>query len=162
MPPLPDVPAEAPAAAPRRRRPLLVAAAALVLLLVAGAGFAGGLLAGRPPAERYNIRVMLEKDAGEADQAGVRTALEGLHPDGAVRFVTREQAAARMQETYKDRPDVLKYTTAENLADSFEADLVTRAVTCAGITGLRDLPGVDVVTFVRRPHGTVPGAQIAC
>ncbi|WP_426514628.1 permease-like cell division protein FtsX [Dactylosporangium sp. McL0621] len=166
MPPIADVPAEPIAVVapdpPRRRRPLLVAAAALVLLLVAGAGFAGGFLAGRPPAERYLVTVYMKTDAGDADKAGVRKALEGLHPDGAVRYVTKEQAAAKAQETFKDNAEVLKYMTADNLPESFEADVVTRTITCAGIAPIWKLTGVDKVTVLRKYHGKVPGAQIGC
>jgi cell division protein FtsX len=155
-----------PAVAPVQPRPgrpvLLIVVAMLALLVVAGAGFAGGFLVGRPPVERYTVVVYLKTDAGEGDKAAVRGALERLHPDGAIRFVTKEQAAAKAGETFRDNPDALKYMTPDNLPESFEADLATRAITCADITPIWKLAGVDRVLVGRKYHDDVPGAQIGC
>jgi hypothetical protein len=137
-------------------------AALLGLLIGGGAGFVGGFLVARPPAERYTIWVFLKTGAGDGDKAGVRAALERLHPDGAIRFVTKEQAAAKAQETFRDYPDTLKYMTADNLPESFEADLVTRTFTCDGISPIGKMAGVDRLAVGRMYHDKVPGAQLGC
>ncbi|MER7009165.1 permease-like cell division protein FtsX [Dactylosporangium sp. NPDC000555] len=153
----------APAAQPRQRGLLLlILVAALVLLAVAGAGFVGGFLFGRPAAEKYTVWVYLKTDANDSDKVEVRKALERLHPDNAIRFVTKEQAEAKAKETFHDYPDALKYMTAENLPESFEADLVTRSITCKDISPIWKMEGVEKVTVGRKYHDDVPGATIGC
>jgi cell division protein FtsX len=136
--------------------------AAFVLLAVAGAGFVGGFLVGRPAVEKYTVWVYLKTDANDSDKVEVHRALERLRPDGAIRFVTKEQAAAKAKETFRDNPDALKYMTSDNLPDSFEADLVTRTITCKGISPIWKMAGVDKVKVGRKYHDDVPGAQIGC
>jgi cell division protein FtsX len=150
-------------AQPRSRSPLLlVVVAALVLLAVAGAGFVGGFLVGRPAADKYTVLVYFKTDANDRDKVEVHRALERLRPDGAIRFVSKEQAAAKAKETFRDNPEALKYMTSEHLPESFEADLVTRTITCKGISPIRNMAGVDEVKVGRKYHDDVPGAQIGC
>jgi cell division protein FtsX len=136
--------------------------AAFVVLAVAGAGFVGGFLVGRPAAEKYTVWVYLKADANDGDKAEVRKALVRLHPDGAIRFVTREQAAAKAKAMFHDYPDALTSMTPENLPESFEANLVTRSLTCKGISPISKLAGVDTVKVGRKYHDDVPGAEIGC
>ncbi|WP_345626837.1 permease-like cell division protein FtsX [Rugosimonospora acidiphila] len=136
--------------------------AALVLLAVAGVGFMGGLLVGRPAAETYTVLVYLKTTAKDNDKGGVRKALERLHPDGAIRFVTKQQASAKAKKMFSDDPDALKYMTPDNLPESFEADLVTRSISCKGISPIRKMPSVDSLVVVRKYHDGVPAATIGC
>ncbi|MFI5909915.1 permease-like cell division protein FtsX [Dactylosporangium sp. NPDC051541] len=154
--------APVPPAPPKRRRWLILTAVAVpVLLIVAAAGFAGGYLAGRPAAELYSIHVYFKQDVSEGDKAAVRRALEALGPD-TLRLVSKEEAASRAQETFKDYPEALKTMTAENLPESFEAEITTREFTCKGVTPIGKMTGVDDLVVGKKYHGDVPGAQIGC
>ncbi|MEV4621425.1 permease-like cell division protein FtsX [Asanoa sp. NPDC049573] len=156
-------------AGPEPRRPrsvakIVVAAFGLAALvgLTFVAGFGTGFAVGRPAESSYEIRVFLERDATEAQKAAVRTALERLDLTGEVRFKTREEAAADAQEKFKDYPDVLDSMTADNLPETFEATITTREPSCAGISPIAGLGGVDEMFVVRPATDDRPGVRLGC
>ncbi|GAA2881623.1 hypothetical protein Acy02nite_16450 [Actinoplanes cyaneus] len=150
----PDVPeATAPGPANRTRRPWFLLTIIVVASMLIGAGAATGafLFAGLPgqPVHHYSVNIYLKSDATADQKAAVEAALPAFEPVGEVQFENRDQAWARFQELFKDRPEYLEGARKESLPESFKLETKGRLFDCAGYTKVRHLPGVDKIQVIQ-------------
>jgi cell division protein FtsX len=148
----------------RRRWTVLVMVAAMAMLVGAGVTAAVFVVSDRfgQPRHEFRVTVFLDRDITADQKAAVESALSGLHPVNGVIFESREQAWARFQELFKDRPELINSAKPEHLPESFRLTTAGREFDCPALARVRELPGVDQISVVRPAKDGQPGAVIEC
>ena len=152
----------------------LAATATMVLMLVLLAGFwiiQTGLLSALDFTEsKVEVVANVKIDASPSAISGLRTRLESMPEVSSVKFVTREQALQRFQQSMKDqgREDLTKYLDTNPLTASYEVKLTDPGKATVVADALRKEPAVrnvldtketaqnvKTVTDILRTAGTV-------
>ena len=115
-----------------------------------------------PPRHEYRVAVFLDHEITADQKAAVETALARLHPVDGVTFESREQAWAKFQEMFKDRPELINSTKPQDLPESFHLTTTGTEFDCAALAPVRALPGVNEISVVQPAKDGRPGAVIDC
>ncbi|MBE1486750.1 permease-like cell division protein FtsX [Plantactinospora soyae] len=100
--------------------------------------------------DRLEVRVFLGANLGDAERQAIEARLRAVPGAAGVRLETREQAAERFRELFKDVPELVGLGRPELLNESFllrlaDEDALGRAADADLDTELCRLPGVDQV-----------------
>ncbi|MBM2621919.1 hypothetical protein JIG36_41105 [Actinoplanes sp. LDG1-06] len=154
-----------PPAATSSRRAILIAAVAVASLLVGSALAVSAmyLLGWRPQPERnYTVLVFMKTDATTEQRAAVEQAVGQIPNAGPVEFTDRATSFAQMKEMFKDRPEVVEALTEKAAPESFKVPVKAREMTCDGITGIRQLPGVSDLKVTAPVTKSRPPLDVIC
>lgn len=150
---------------PQRRRLLIhfaVAAGALLLGAVASTGVL--ILSGwrYQPEREFAVTVFMERDATEQQKSAVRAVLDRIPSDNGVEVESKEEAFARFQELYRDRPDFTESVEAKDMPESFKVTSRARSFDCVQVRPLTNLGGVDEYNVIMTPTKARTGSRLGC
>ncbi|MFC7535293.1 permease-like cell division protein FtsX [Actinoplanes sp. GCM10030250] len=153
-----------PPSEPSRRLRMMLAVTAAALVIGAAASTSVLLLAGYRyvPDRKFEVAVFLEPDISAEDKAVIRAELDEFPDGGAVRLETRDEALARVKETWKHQPDRVEGIQLESMSESFRLISVAREFDCGPVPEIRELAGVERVWIAMRPAGGRYGAELSC
>lgn len=159
-------PVEAPVSvAPKPRSGWLMVTVVAVLALLVGATATAGVLLvtglpGQPAVHHYKVTVFLEPKVTAEQKAAIAAVLPAFNPTGDITFESHDEAWRKFQDSFKDAPDLLNSTKAEDLPESYTLDTEGRLFDCTGYAKVRHLPGVDEVHVSERYSNYI--ATITC
>ncbi|MEV6305854.1 permease-like cell division protein FtsX [Actinoplanes sp. NPDC051861] len=149
---------------PSRRfvQTLAITAAALALGAVASTSvmlFAGWRYT---PERKFEVAVFLEPEVSESEKETILAELSTFPDAGEVRLETRDEALARLKETWKHQPDRVEGIQIESMSESFRFVAAGRGFDCGSVPGIREMAGVERVWIVMRATPSRYGAELAC
>jgi cell division protein FtsX len=151
---VPEKPAEVePLEKPRHGWLTLVVVAVVAMLVGAGVATGGLLVTGRwerVPVHRFGITIFLRSNVTAEQKAAIETALPAFKPSGDITFENRDEAWRRLQEIFKDSPDILRGVKPGSMPESYNLETTGHLFDCTGYRKVIHLPGVDEVVVFQR------------